>query len=119
VNQRGLMGSRRKPLFKIGLFYLRIRMRRLEPKDKIVSYLIKINNEDQGPTRRGPQGSTFTNKINYSLINVLNTLARVPRWIDKARNQIITKLTKEEGEELPQNIFLPSGRLYPSMDRSC
>jgi hypothetical protein len=58
-------------------------------------------------------------KINYSLINVLNTLARVPKWIDKARNQIITKLTKEEGEELPQNVFLPSGRLYPSMDRSC
>jgi hypothetical protein len=77
LNQRGLMGSRRKPLFKIGLFYLRIRMRGLEPKDKIVSYPIKINNEDQGPTRRGPQGSTFADNINYSLINVLNTLARV------------------------------------------
>jgi hypothetical protein len=34
-------------------------------------------------------------------------LARVPRWIDKARHQIIIKLTKEEGEELPQNVFPP------------
>jgi hypothetical protein len=63
------------------------------------------------------KGETFTNKINYSLINVLNTLARVPKMDrqSKASNNY-PKLTKEEGEELPQNVFLPSGSFYPSMD---
>jgi hypothetical protein len=54
VNQRGLMGSRRKSLFRIGLYHLRIRIKGLEPKGKVISYLIKINNEDQGSTRKGP-----------------------------------------------------------------
>nr|QHR91424.1 hypothetical protein Q903MT_gene5458 [Picea sitchensis] len=31
---KGLMGSRRKPLLRIGLFHSRIRNKRLEPKRK-------------------------------------------------------------------------------------
>jgi hypothetical protein len=40
-------------------------------------------------------GETFTNKINYSFTNVLNTLARIPK-MDRQRN------ASNRGEELPQ-----------------
>jgi len=54
-------------------------------------------------------GETFTKKINYSFTNVLNTLARILK-MDRQRN------ASNRGEELPQNVFLPSGSFYPSMD---
>jgi len=40
-------------------------------------------------------GETFTNNINYSFTNVLNTLARIPK-MDRQRN------ASNRGEELPQ-----------------
>jgi len=36
------------------------------------------------------------------------------KWIDKSRNQITLKLTKEEGEDLPQNIFPPMDLYAPN-----
>jgi len=105
VTQRGLWGQEENPSLKMVYFIQGLEIRDWNQRGRIISCLIKISNEDQGPTRRGPQGSTFTNKINNSFINVFIILARVPRWIDKARHHIIIKPTKEEGEELPQNIF--------------
>jgi hypothetical protein len=45
------------------------------------------------------KGATFTNKINYSLINVLNTLARVPKMDrqSKASNNYQTNKGRRRG----------------------
>jgi hypothetical protein len=53
VNQRGLW-SQEETLLTIGLFHSRIESKRLEPRGRIIPHPIKINNENQGPTRRDP-----------------------------------------------------------------
>jgi hypothetical protein len=51
----------------------------LEPRGRIILHPIKINNEYQGLQEGNLDGKTFTNKINYDLMNLLDTFAREPK----------------------------------------
>jgi hypothetical protein len=66
------MRSRRNPP-KSWLISSRIRALRLEPRGRVILHPIKINNEYQGLQEGNLNGKTFTNKINYDLMNLLNT----------------------------------------------
>jgi hypothetical protein len=48
-----------------------------------------------------PKGSTFTNKINYSLNKILKTLAKEPKEKQSKGLEHLPKLTREEGRNKP------------------
>jgi hypothetical protein len=51
---------------------------RLESKGRIILHPIKINNEYQGLQERDLNRKTFTNKINYDIMNLLDPFAMEP-----------------------------------------
>jgi hypothetical protein len=73
-------------------------------KGRIILHPIKINNECQGLQEGNFNGKTFTHKINYDLMNLLDTFAREPKEkqsMVKSNHQTNKGRRKETLEHLP------------------